>query len=69
MKFPPTEQIDLAVMWLESNTGDGPEGEACKAVAAWLDWKNRELYLQHEARAGGIPVAVLRRKIAEMGKR
>lgn len=65
MKMPSTEAIDIAVEWLQANEGVGQEGDACKAVAAWLDHVNREAWIRHEARARGVPVARLRRKLAE----
>lgn len=63
MKLPPTEQIDIAVAWLECNEGEGQEGEACRAVAAYLEHQNKEAFLRREARAQGVPVARLRRKL------
>lgn len=65
MKMPTTEQMDIAVMWLESNEGEGEEGEACQAVAGWLEHQNKEAFLRREAKANGVPVAALRRKLAE----
>lgn len=60
VKMPTTEQIDIALMWLESNEGEGTEGEACKAVAAWIDHMNREAWIRHEARARGVTIARFR---------
>ena len=63
--MPPTEQIDIAIMWLESNEGKGVEGEACKAVAAWLEHMNREAWIRHEARARGITPTRFRKALAK----
>ena len=65
MKMPSTEALDVAIAWLECNEGTGDEGAACKAVASWLEHMNREAWLRHEARAAGVPVARLRRKLAQ----
>lgn len=65
MKIPPTEQIDIAVMWLEGNEGEGDELAACKAVAAWLDHMNHEAWIRHEARARGVTTARLRKALAK----
>lgn len=67
--MPPTEQLDIAIMWLESNEGDGAEGEACKAVAAWIEHMNREAYIRHEARASGVTPARFRRALKKMEER
>lgn len=58
------EQIDIAIAWLNNNEGDGIEGPSCRAVADWLDTFSRERELRAAAREGGLPVAVLRRKLA-----
>ena len=61
MKLPPTEAIDTAVMWLESNNGDNGESKHCRLVAKYLEHLNREARIRHEALA-----AELRRKIVEL---
>jgi hypothetical protein len=65
--MPTQEQICIAVLWLRSNEGEGPEGEACRAVAEWIDHAAGEDFLRRQARKAGVPVAALRRKLAERG--
>ena len=65
MRMPPTEQLDIAIMWLESNEGGGIEGEACKAVAKWIEYMNHEAFVRHEARARGVTVARFRAVLAK----
>lgn len=65
VKMPPQDQIDIAVLWLQSNEGVDGECEACQAVAAWVDHLAREAFLRKAAREGGVTVARLRRKLAE----
>lgn len=60
MKKPPPEQFDIAIHWLENNEGDGSEGEACKAVAAWLDAQEDARQMRNLARSHGVPVKALR---------
>ena len=68
MRKPTNEQFDVAIMWLQNNEGDGDEGEACKAVAEWLDHLMSEDWLRSQAREAGVTVATLRRKLAEQAK-
>lgn len=63
-RIPPQEQIDISILWLESNEGDEGEADACKAVAAWIQHEATESMLRREARSAGMPVARLRRKLA-----
>lgn len=65
VKLPPDEQLDVAAQWLRLNEGELGEAEACKAVADYLDWKARETDLRAHAREAGVPVALLRRKLAQ----
>lgn len=60
---PTQQQIDTAAMWLESNEGEGDERTACVTVATWIKTQAFEHMLRTEARAAGITVASLRRKL------
>ena len=65
-QMPGTDQLGIAVEWLRNNEGDqNGEAEACKAVADWIESEEFERYLRYEARAHGLPVAAVRRKLAE----
>ena len=65
IRMPRDELLRIAIAWLENNEGDGIEKEACEAVAEWLQHELNERFLRDEARKAGIPVARLRRKLAE----
>lgn len=65
MKRPTTWQFDVAIEWLLNNEGEGQEGEACKAVAEWLDHEMRERKIKSTARKIGVTPARLRAKLAE----
>jgi rRNA-processing protein FCF1 len=65
MTKPTDQQFTTAIMYLEMNEGDEEEGGACRAVAAWLAQLLADEALRKAARDGGVPVAVLRRKLAE----
>jgi hypothetical protein len=67
MRMPPTEAIDTAIAWLESNEGDNGEAERCKLIAKWLEHMNTEAFIRHEARARGVTPARLRRLLKEHG--
>lgn len=58
-------EFDLAAAWLRCNQGPDGEHEACEAVAAWIEHHVYERWLRRQARAAGVPVAPLRRKMAE----
>lgn len=47
---PSTDQFGTAIEWLNNNEGDGAEGEACRAVAAWLEWQEQERSIRYAAR-------------------
>lgn len=66
LTFPSKEQIDIALLWLRVNEGDGEEAAACEAVAAWIEAMEVERFLRNEARKCGVTVARLRRKLAEI---
>lgn len=66
MKMPPDAKLNTAIAWLESNEGEGDEGAACKAVAAWLEHQRDERLIRSAAREGGVTVAALRRKLAQV---
>jgi hypothetical protein len=68
IRMPRDELLLVAIMWLESNEGDGIEEEACRAVAGWLRREKDERFLRDEARKAGVPVARLRRALAAKGK-
>jgi hypothetical protein len=62
-KFPSQSQIDTAIMWLESNEGEGDERGACEAVALWLGQEYMNRYLRSEARKAGVPVTDVRERL------
>ena len=64
-KMPSDAALDIAIMWLRDNEGDEGEADACKSVADWLDSEKDERWLRSQARAAGVPVARLRRKLRE----
>jgi hypothetical protein len=65
MQKPTAAQFDAAITWLECNEGPHGESEACKAVAQWLLDMAREDYIKKTARAAGVPVAAVRKRLAE----
>jgi hypothetical protein len=65
MRFPTTEQIDVAIAWLRLNEGNHEESGRCAAVADYLEWLECERMLRYEARKAGVTAAQLRRKLAE----
>lgn len=66
--MPGTDAIDTAIAWLRSNGGEDGESERCAAVADWIESEEFERYLRKTAREAGVPVARLRRRIAEQRK-
>lgn len=67
MSAPTDEQLQCAIMWLESNEGDdGPDGERsnCIAVAIYLE----QLLFRRRARQAGVTPGYLRMLIAERSK-
>lgn len=65
MKRPTYDELLLAAEWLDINEGDGGEMYTCRAVAKWLREVADDAVLRSEAKQAGIPVARLRRKMAE----
>ena len=65
---PTDTEINIAIMWLESNEGDNGEAEACKAVAEWIAHEQRERVVAKIARRAGVTKARARRKLEEMEK-
>lgn len=66
MKRPSTDDLDTAIMWLESNEGvEGGEADRCKRVAAWLAHLEREHAIQTIARRHRAPVARVREALAK----
>lgn len=61
--MPTEDEIGTAILWLRNNEGD--EAPRCKAVADWLEAYTEDHLLKTTARAHGIPVARLRRKLEE----
>lgn len=61
MKLPDTEILDITILWLEHNEGNGKEREACLAVAKYLEHQNREAFIRREARCRGVSPASFRR--------
>jgi hypothetical protein len=66
MKRPTNVQIETAVEWLMNNEGDGAEGEACRAVADWIEHLAKEAFIRETARECGVTPAAFRRKLAAM---
>jgi hypothetical protein len=64
MKMPGDDALRIAIAWLEANEGDDEEGAACREVLQWIEHELNDRLLRRESRAAGIPVAVLRRKLA-----
>lgn len=64
MKRPESDDIALAIDWLVVN--DGEESAACQRVARWLENLMADDHLRRSARAHGIPVSVVRARIAKM---
>jgi len=62
--MPPDEQIEIAILWLLANEGEGDEAAACKAVARWLETAVADRQIKIEARKAGVPVAWVRRRLA-----
>lgn len=69
MSRPTDEQFDIAVLWLENNEGEGAEGEACRAVAAWLQKELADRQIRYTARKVGVTTAQLRKKLSERAMR
>lgn len=65
MRRPTDQQIEIACLWLEANEGEGEERQACRSVAAWLEHQAAGRMLRQEAKTAGIPVAAVRRRLAE----
>lgn len=65
MKRPTQEQIDTAILWLQTNDGRDGESVACNTVAQWLDHLMREAAVKSLARKVGVTPARMRRKLAE----
>lgn len=65
MKMPSTEAIDTAVSWLRYNEGGDGEADRCRVVADWIEYEERERMIRIEARRAGLPVAAVRRRLAE----
>ncbi len=64
MPLPTDGQMDIAIMWLRNNEGDGGESDACRAVADWLSARQGDRFLRSEARKAGVPIAKLRARLA-----
>lgn len=64
---PSVDDMRLAAEWLDEYEG-AEDAEACKRVAAWLNDQADAMTLRDEARKHRVPVAALRRKLAEWGK-
>ena len=71
-KTPDSDALRTAAEWLRQydDTHDGGEQtRALAAVAEWLDDMATAADFREVARAHGVPVAALRRKVSEMRKR
>lgn len=60
---PLDHEFSVAIDWLENNEGDGGEGEACRAVAAWIAYQHAADMMRSTARKHRVPVAALKRKL------
>lgn len=63
---PTSDELGTAIEWLRNNESDDEEGERCRAVADWLEAQETQWMLRREARAAGVPVDALRRRLAQM---
>lgn len=63
--MPSIEALDTAIEWLRCNEGDDGEADRCRAVANWIEHEERERTLRRAAREAGVPVAAVRRRLAE----
>jgi hypothetical protein len=64
-KKPTDQQFEIAVMWLQGNEGDGGESDACRAVADWIESCRTQDMLRKAARAGGVSVRNLRKRLQD----
>ncbi len=64
MPMPSYEDMQTAIMWLQSNEGTGGESEACSRVAKWLEAKAQASYEATAARQAGVSVKMLRQRLA-----
>lgn len=69
MRMPKDTDIDLAILWLQHNEGDGDEAVACKAVAEWLDHMKLERMIKSTAKVAGTTPAAVRRRLNELAER
>lgn len=69
MKRPTQEQIDTAILWLQTNDGRDGESVACNTVAQWLGHMQREAAVNSLARKVGVTPARMRLKLAEVKAR
>lgn len=68
--IPPTkESLDVAISWLRANEGDNGEAQKCQIVADWIELVERDDYIRRTAREMGVPVALARKRIAEIHAR
>jgi hypothetical protein len=68
MRMPDDPKLEIAMLWLRNNEGDGLEGEACREVADWIEYLERERFIRDMAKKSGAPMAAVRRKIEAMSK-
>jgi hypothetical protein len=61
---PTDQQFETAIMWLQSNEGEGEEAEACNAVASWIEQHRTNAMLREVARKAGVSVTKLRKRLA-----
>ena len=63
------EQIDIAILWLESNEGEGAEKEACGAAADWLKVeRNQRAVRRVQKMVGGAPASRVREALTQKWK-
>jgi len=68
MRMPNDDEIDLAILWLQHNEGEGSEAAACKVVAEWLDHMKLERMIRSTARQAGISPSKVRRRLNDLAQ-
>jgi hypothetical protein len=63
MKLPTTQQLDIAIAWLQCNEGGSKEKASCEAVASYLQDLINDVFIKSEAKKAGVSVVELRRKL------
>jgi hypothetical protein len=69
MRMPDDDKLEIAMLWLRYNESGGLEGEACREVADWIEYLQRERFIRDVAKKAGVPMAVARRRLEALGER